>query len=78
MIERPAIPPKPPRKKNNLTLEIIEKGGFSPVEVDLFRQWFDAVQDLNPDYLEKKDYQLAEKLYTVLYLQVPNSIKEKV
>lgn len=50
--------------------------GFTSEEVALFREWFDAVQDLNAGYLEKKDYILAERLYRQLGMRVPNSIKE--
>ena len=31
--------------------------------MDLFRQWFDNVEDLNKQYLELVDYDLAKKLY---------------
>jgi len=39
-------------------------------------QWFNAVQDLNPEYLEKEDYQLAKSIYEKLQLRVPNSMIE--
>jgi hypothetical protein len=35
-------------------------------ELDLARQWFDAVQDMNPAYLEQKDRDLAQKIYAQL------------
>jgi hypothetical protein len=47
-------------------------------ELDLMRQWFDAVQDLNPDYLEAADYEMAAKIYKKLGMRVPNSIADKL
>ncbi len=44
-------------------------------ELDLCRQWFDSVQDLNSAYLTQKDYMLAVKLYEKLGLRVPNSVQ---
>lgn len=37
-------------------------------EIDLLRQWYNAVQDLSPEYLEQKDHDLAAKIYTELGL----------
>lgn len=45
-----------------------------PAEVDLIRQWFDAAQDLNEDYLKPDDYALARKIYKRLGRRVPSSI----
>ncbi len=45
-------------------------------EVDMVRQWFDAVQDLNADYLMIHDYELAQKTYKQLGMRVPLSISE--
>lgn len=42
--------------------------------LDLYRQWFDAVQDVNPAYLERKDYVLAKALYEQLGMRVDHSI----
>lgn len=47
---------------------------LTPAELDLCRQWFDAVQDLNAPYLTKPDYMLAEKLYRALEMRVPSGI----
>ena len=47
-------------------------------EFDLCRQWFDSVQDVNPDYLHQDDYVLAEKLYKLLDMRVPNSISNQI
>ena len=33
-----------------------------PTEIDIIRQWFDAVHDLNPNYLQKAD--------NILYLKI--------
>ena len=35
-------------------------------ELNLIRQWFNAVQDLSPEYLEQKDDKLAEKIHLAL------------
>lgn len=47
-------------------------------ELDMFRQWFNAVQDLNPAYLTKEDYQLVNNIYQKLGWRVPNSIKDNL
>jgi len=51
---------------------------ISNEELELIRQWFDAVQDMNPGYLERQDYELAQAIYTRLGMRVPNSITDKV
>lgn len=43
-------------------------------ELNLARQWFNAVQDLNPGYLDQADYSLAAKIHEALGVRVPNSI----
>lgn len=43
-------------------------------EANLVRQWFNAVQDLNPHYLMLPDYELARKIYDRLGIRVPSSI----
>lgn len=55
-----------------------ELGLLTNEETHLLRQWFNAVQDLNPAYLEAQDYVLAEKIIKSLGLRVPISISEKV
>jgi hypothetical protein len=44
--------------------------------LNLFRQWFDAVQDLNPLYLKVDDYRQARLIYEKLGMRVPHSILE--
>jgi hypothetical protein len=51
---------------------------FSEDELELFRQWFNAVEDLNPKYLERKDYLLAKKVLDELGARAPNSMLEKL
>lgn len=46
-------------------------------QLELCRQWFNSVQDLNPGHLETKDYQLAKLLYERLGMRVPSSIAER-
>jgi len=50
---------------------------WSKEDVELFRQWFDCCDDVNPIYLEQRDYKLAERIYNHLGMRVPNRIKEK-
>ena len=35
---------------------------------------FDSLEDLNPEYLEQADYELAYKIYRILNIRVPSSI----
>jgi hypothetical protein len=46
-------------------------------DLHLVREWFDSVQDVNPGYLEEKDYVLAKRIYEALGMRVPNSIASK-
>lgn len=46
-------------------------------DADLYRQWFNAVQDLSPAYLEPADYIAAKALYERLNLRMPSSIRER-
>lgn len=39
-------------------------------EIDLLRQWYNAVQDLSPEYLEQKDHDLAAKIYSKLGIKM--------
>jgi len=48
--------------------------GLCAEELHLVREWFDGVQDLSPQYLKRKDYLLAKKIYEELDFRVPNSI----
>lgn len=45
-------------------------------ETDLVRQWFNAVQDLNPAYLTASDYVLAIRIYESLEWPVPRSVSK--
>lgn len=51
---------------------------LAPEQLELCRQWFDNVQDMNPVYLEPKDYSLAKALYEHLGMRVPHTILEKL
>lgn len=46
-------------------------------DANMYRQWFNAVQDLNPKYLEAADYQAAKKLLEYLGMRVPRSVFDK-
>jgi len=47
-------------------------------ELELCRQWFNSVQDRNPDYLTGDDYTLAIKIYEKLGIRVSNSIRDSI
>ena len=51
---------------------------FTDDDINICREWFGWVQDNNPNYLEKKDFILAEKMYNFIGFRVPNSIKEGI
>jgi len=53
-------------KKLELTLD----------ELDLIRQWFNALQDLDDGYLEIDDFELARKIHDHIGIRTPNSIKK--
>lgn len=55
----------------------MEKPIFSRDEIDLFRQWFDAVDDLTASHLEPRDYALAKRLYEASGMRVPYRIKAR-
>ncbi len=39
---------------------------MSDAELNLIRQWFNAVDDLNPDFLKKEDRELYDKIKELL------------
>lgn len=39
---------------------------FSKEELNLFRQWFNAIEDLSPAYLEKSDCNLYRKVMEMM------------
>lgn len=46
----------------------LELSGF---DLDIIRQWFNAVQDTAPRYLEQRDFELAARIYQTLGLRGP-------
>lgn len=46
-------------------------------ELDLCRQWFNAVVDIAPEYLDKDDYRLAIRLYETLGHFIPEDLRRK-
>lgn len=46
-------------------------------EADLCRQWFNAIQDLNPRYPYTDDFLLARKLHDALGIPVPELLSGK-
>lgn len=52
-------------------------GGFSRADLDLARQWFDAVEDLHPAYLEQSDHALALRLYESLGLRPSDRLRAR-
>jgi|GEM_PF-6966676 len=67
---RPA-PPNPHRRDADAVITL------NTPEAHLVRQWFDALQDLNPRYLSGWDHVLAQRLYQALGLRVPESVSRK-
>lgn len=47
-------------------------------ELDLCRQWFNSVFDVNPQYLGAPDFQLAAKLHGALGLRLANSVRDRL
>ena len=47
---------------------------ISAADLELIRLWFEAVQDANRGYLERRDFELAERIYLRLGRRVPHSI----
>lgn len=45
-------------------------------ELDMIRQWFDSLQDVNPQYLRRADYKLAVRIYEQLGARVTNALKK--
>ena len=43
-----------------------ESNAFSKEELNLFRQWFNAMEDLTPSYIEKSDCDLYSKVMGLL------------
>ena len=43
-----------------------ESKAFSKEELNLFRQWFNSVEDLSPAYLEKSDCDLYRKIMELM------------
>ena len=50
---------------------------LTDADLQTVREWFDAIQDSNPGYLEQPDYRLAKRVYEACGWRVPNSISEK-
>ena len=46
---------------------------FSKDQVDLFRQWFNAVEDVAPSYLDTRDHALAKLVYDMLGRHKPKA-----
>ena len=46
-------------------------------QLELCRQWFDMVEDMNPAYLNARDYKLAQLLYERLGMRVPHRIADQ-
>lgn len=57
---------------------IVPRGGLALRREDLnmVRQWFDAMQDMAPESLARADYRLARIVYEALEMRVPRSISD--
>lgn len=47
---------------------------FDERDLNLLRQWFNALEDVSPEYLERSDYELAKRIYAALGIAIPASI----
>lgn len=59
-------------------ISMVPRGGLAlrREDLNLVRQWFDAMQDAAPESLERADYRLARIVYWALEMRVPNSIND--
>ena len=46
---------------------------FSTEELNVFRQWHNAVEDLNPEYLKPRDKRLYEKVLRLMRASQQNN-----
>lgn len=46
----------------------------SKSELGLFLQWFESLQDVNPNFLKLEDYKVAKEIYKTLGLRIPHSV----
>ena len=44
-------------------------------DLNLIRQWFNALEDCSPEYLCGEDYELAKRIYVALGVKIPKSIE---
>jgi hypothetical protein len=51
---------------------------FHGEELQTLCEWFGTLQDLNPDYLEKKDYLIAARIYVCANRRITNEMREKI
>jgi hypothetical protein len=51
---------------------------FQGEDIQTLCEWFGVVMDMNPDYLERKDFTLAYRLYVAAGRRVPNEIRTKI
>jgi hypothetical protein len=51
---------------------------FIDEDVELLRQWFDVIEDINPQFLGRRDFELAKQLYQHLGRRVSSSIERGI
>ncbi len=51
---------------------------FSIEEVNLFRQWFNTLEDTRKDYLELDDYRLGKKVIEIMDMRVSNYVLDQI
>ena len=49
---------------------------FTAFEMNLMREWFNTVQDLNPKYLSREDALLAIKIHDALGARVSSDLHQ--
>jgi len=47
-------------------------------ELNLIREWFDSLVDVNPAYLESKDYVLARGIFNMLGKEFPHRYQDEL
>lgn len=48
---------------------------LSKQELHLIREWFDALEDTRPDYIDTADYALAKRIYEAAGMRVPGHVE---
>ncbi len=72
-----ALTTSQPAQAGEVDERVAFKAALSRDDFERFREWFDCIQDVHVGYLDRRDYELAKKLYTALGMRVPSSINTR-